>query len=225
MHPTYKASKHQKFNQVIQALDPELARVLSKDVIKKARKFYWKKARYGITSLELYALASIFAAVKTSECLPISLTKFSMYYNPGSDKNDSTLKTSNTRMVAIGKVYRKIVERENLKVNVCTVQPTIFVDSGCKALKLSNRVRGFARRVNEAVMKKRLHIGKNPSVVAGGIVYLTCLEHNIKKCQRDIGEVFRITEVSVRNSYKRIMRDPEIASTFENRGNWGLDNA
>lgn len=184
-------------DQVIASFEPteRFKEVFSADLIEKAKEIFGK-AELGIHSHEEWALASIFAAIKTSTCMPISLMNLCGNWPP--------------RFYTISKCYRKIVLNQDLQARPCTINPTIFVNGGCKTLKIPKRVRGFACRLTEVLIKKRMHNGRKPSVVAAAIIYVTCLEHEVKVTQRDLSEVFLVSQIAIRNFFKRIMRDLDL---------------
>jgi len=48
--------------------------------------------------------------------------------------------------------------------------------------------------------------GKDPAGIAAAAVYIACLLNNEKKTQKEIAIVAGVTEVTVRNRYKEIVK-------------------
>lgn len=81
-----------------------------------------------------------------------------------------------------------------------------YIHEGCMGLGLS---KGTEVRAG-ALMKKLTTtrgLSGNPRAIAGGLIYLAAGAEKERRTQRDVGDVMNVTEVTVRNSYRRIFYD------------------
>ncbi len=56
-----------------------------------------------------------------------------------------------------------------------------------------------------------MHSGKGPNGIAAAALYISSLMENDRKSQKDIAEVAGITEVTLRNRYKELSENLNLA--------------
>lgn len=75
-------------------------------------------------------------------------------------------------------------------------------------VKIANKVELDERTKREAIQimkdltKTEKHEGKDPMGIAATIVYLSCLQSNVKLTQRTVAEVAGVTDMTIRNRLK-----------------------
>ncbi len=104
----------------------------------------------------------------------------------------------------VSRSYRLIVRDLNLKIPVR--RPEDFVYTIINALGLPEKVADEAINIIREARKRGLTAGKDPNGMAGAAVYLAALRHGIRKTQKEIANVAGVTEVTIRNRYKEIMK-------------------
>ena len=56
----------------------------------------------------------------------------------------------------------------------------------------------------------KLTFGKDPSGMAGAALYIACLECGERVTQKKIAEAAGVTEVTIRNRYKSLVKDMNL---------------
>ena len=59
--------------------------------------------------------------------------------------------------------------------------------------------------------EKFVTIGKDPGGIAGAALYIAGIIENDRRTQREIANVSRVTEVTIRNRYKELVRVLDIS--------------
>jgi len=96
----------------------------------------------------------------------------------------------------------------NLKSNV--KNPSQYLTSLCDGLKLSNKNKIIAEKILEKTEKMRLHNGKNPIGLVTAAVYVSSIITNDPTTQRELSQTSGITQTTIRNRYKEIMKHVDI---------------
>ena len=104
----------------------------------------------------------------------------------------------------LGRSYRLIVRRLGLQMPV--TQPEDFVSRYTTALHLSQRTQARALQILMAARTKGITSGKDPTCIAAASIYIASILEGERRTQREIGEVAGVTEVTVRNRYKELVR-------------------
>jgi transcription initiation factor TFIIB len=104
----------------------------------------------------------------------------------------------------LGRSYRLIVRRLGLQMPV--TQPEDFVSRYTNALKLSQRTHARALDILMKARNKGITSGKDPTCIAAAAIYIASILEGERRTQREIGEVAGVTEVTVRNRYKELVR-------------------
>lgn len=105
------------------------------------------------------------------------------------------------RRSALGKMYRRICSEQEAHPYVCQVRPTIYVRTFGQQLELSQKTVDKAVELAKETVKHRLHF-KSPLTLAAGILFLACNLTDERRTQKEIAEVCRISEPSLRKSFR-----------------------
>jgi Transcription initiation factor TFIIIB, Brf1 subunit/Transcription initiation factor TFIIB len=109
----------------------------------------------------------------------------------------------------IGRTYR-LIARE-LSLNFMPTSPTAYVSRFCSALNLSEAVETKALEIIQHAKEKELTSGMHPSGVAAAVIYIASIIGGESRTQHEIGEIAGVTEVTIRNRYKKIAKEIGLA--------------
>ena len=84
--------------------------------------------------------------------------------------------------------------------------PLTYVSKIAEKTGISGKTQGAAIQILREARRKRVAAGKDPLGLAAAALYIACLQHNEKKTQKNIAEAAGVTEVTVRNRYKVLMK-------------------
>ncbi len=138
-------------------------------------------------SIEGVAAAALYAACR--ECkVPRTL--------------DEIADVSRVSKKEIGRSYR-FIARE-LLIHLRPTSPTDYIPRFGSELGLSGEVQSKAVELLKEATKKGLTSGRGPTGVAAAAIYIASVLHGERRTQRDVADVARVTEVTVRNRYKEL---------------------
>ncbi|MFX1562887.1 MAG: transcription initiation factor IIB [Promethearchaeota archaeon] len=140
-------------------------------------------------SIEAIVAACIYAACRRTS-FPRTLTDVGRYTRVGRKE--------------LGRSYRLIVRRLSLQMPV--TQPEDFVSRFANALHLTQRAQARTLEILMAARSKGITSGKDPTCLAAAAIYIASILEGERRTQREIGEIARVTEVTVRNRYKELVR-------------------
>ncbi|MFW9812354.1 MAG: transcription initiation factor IIB [Candidatus Thorarchaeota archaeon] len=109
----------------------------------------------------------------------------------------------------IGQAVRLIVTRVNIKVPLPSAKnliPRLSSD-----LLLEGRTVKKATEIVKRAEERFITIGKDPGGIAGAAIYIAGILEEDRRTQREIARISRVTEVTIRNRYKELVRSLEIA--------------
>ncbi|RLF90200.1 transcription initiation factor IIB [Thermococci archaeon] len=116
---------------------------------------------------------------------------------------DEIAEASNVKKKDIGKSYRYIARELNLKLP--PPPPSDYIPRFSSKLGLSARTQSLALRLLKIASERGLISGRGPTGVAAAAIYIASAIGDEKKTQRDVAEVAKVTEVTVRNRYKELV--------------------
>ena len=102
----------------------------------------------------------------------------------------------------IGRSYR-FIARE-LLIHLRPTSPIDYVSRFASELELSGEVQTKAIELLNKAMKMGLTSGRGPTGVAAAAIYIASVLCGERRTQRDVADVARVTEVTVRNRYKEL---------------------
>ena len=170
---------------------------LPRDVRESASLIYRKALENRLVmgrTVECVVSASIYIACR--QCgIPRTLTEIADHSTAGRKE--------------IGRVNRLL--RRELKIKLTPTSPADYIPRFATELELSNRSQVKAIRIAEESKSEGLTNGKGPSGIAAAALYIASLMVNERKSQKDIAEVAGITEVTLRNRYKELSENLNLA--------------
>ncbi|GAB6148014.1 transcription initiation factor IIB [Stetteria hydrogenophila] len=165
-------------------------------VAEEAARIYREAAARGLTrgrSINAMAAAAVFAACRIHN-LPYTLEDIAKVV----DTREADPKRE------IGRNFRLLVRDLDLKIPV--IKPELYVSRIASALGLPEDVQAAAMRIIEIAKKYGLTAGKDPGGLAAAAVYMAAQKKGYKKTQKEVASVSGVTEVTVRNRYKELMK-------------------
>ncbi len=103
----------------------------------------------------------------------------------------------------IGRTYR-FLARE-LGIKLAPTSPVDYIPRFASDLKLSGKVQAQAIEILGKIVDQGLTSGRGPMGVAAAALYLVAVANQEERTQREVAEVARVTEVTVRNRYKEMV--------------------
>ncbi|MBU1203990.1 MAG: transcription initiation factor IIB [Nanoarchaeota archaeon] len=179
----------------------ELKRVTSylklpNSVEEEAARIYTMAVQRGLVrgrSMESVVAGALYAACRRYE-IPRTLDELSEA--SGIDKKE------------IGRTYR-FITRE-LGIRILPSNPVDFIPRFASALKLSAETQSKAVEILEKAQKAELTSGRGPSGIASASLYVAALINNEKRTQREVADIAGVTEVTIRNRYKELLKELDL---------------
>ena len=112
----------------------------------------------------------------------------------------------------LGRCYRLILQKTNLKIPVAG--PVDFISRFGAELKLSGATQQKAIKIIEEAKRLQITPGKDPTGLAAASIYISGLLKGDRRTQREIAEIAHVTEVTVRNRYKELIRRLNIQIAY-----------
>ncbi len=103
---------------------------------------------------------------------------------------------------SIGRTYRTLVREIGLKL--MPQSPRDYIARFCNRLGLDMEVLRKAKDILDKVEEEELATGVAPSGVAAATIYIAAMLCHKRCTQKEVAEVAGVTEVTIRNRYKRI---------------------
>ncbi|MFX1484723.1 MAG: TFIIB-type zinc ribbon-containing protein, partial [Promethearchaeota archaeon] len=171
---------------------------LKKGVKEHAAMLYRKlivKKRVRSRSIDALAAASIYAALRFRK-LPRSLKEIA--------------KHTHFDFKVIGKYYRLLVRK--LQVRMPIPEPKNYVPTLITKLSLPGEIQEKVLEVLQYAREhKGLTTGRDPRGLAAGAIYIASILTDNRVTQREIASAAGVTEVTVRNRYKELVRELQIS--------------
>jgi transcription initiation factor TFIIB len=106
----------------------------------------------------------------------------------------------------VARSYRLLLKELNIHMPV--TDPKQYFEK----LGLSGSTKGIASRILNAAKEMRITSGKDPTGLAAAAGYIAGVLSGDRKTQKDIAEVAGVTEVTVRNRYKKLVESLYITT-------------
>ena len=108
----------------------------------------------------------------------------------------------------IGRNYR-FVSKE-IKLKLLPTAPEDYISRFCSELKLGAEVQVKAMEILKLAAEKALIIGRGPTGNAAAAIYIASVLCGDRRTQREVADVAGVTEVTIRNRYKEIVKKLDI---------------
>ncbi|WP_407416449.1 transcription initiation factor IIB [Methanobrevibacter sp.] len=109
----------------------------------------------------------------------------------------------------IARIQRSLARE--LKIKLTPPSPSDYIPRFATELELSGKSQAKAIKIAEQSKNRGLANGKGPNGIAAAALYIASLMVNERKSQRDIAEVAGVTEVTLRNRYKELSENLNLA--------------
>ncbi len=169
---------------------------LPRPVRENAAAIYRKSSRKDLIrgrSIHGFAAATVYAGCRRCN-LPRSLDEVSEA--SGIDKKE------------IGRNYRFMSKKLSLKL--LPVRPQEYLNRFANALKLESDAIREARDLIDKTLENKKISGCSPASIAAAAIYVASLLCHDKKTQKEIAEAAGVTEVTIRNHYKKIVNNLQL---------------
>src|SRR3989338_6216438 len=113
----------------------------------------------------------------------------------------------------IGRTYR-FVTRE-LEISIRPSNPADYIPRFASDLKLSPETQSKAVEILEQARDIELTSGRGPTGIAAAALYVASLIHGEKRTQREVADVAGVTEVTIRNRYKELIKKLKLGKHVE----------
>jgi len=117
---------------------------------------------------------------------------------------DEIVTETNVDRKKVGFAVRLVVSRVNITVPLPSAKdliPRLSSD-----LMLEGRTVKKATEIINQAKEKYVTIGKSPGGIAGAALYIAGILEDDRRTQREIAQASRVTEVTIRNRYKELVR-------------------
>jgi transcription initiation factor TFIIB len=104
----------------------------------------------------------------------------------------------------VARCYRLLLQE--LDFHMPVADPLTYVSKIAEKNGISGKTQGAAIAILREARRKRAASGKDPMGLAAAALYIACLQHHEKKTQKNIAEAAGVTEVTVRNRYKVLIK-------------------
>jgi transcription initiation factor TFIIB len=112
------------------------------------------------------------------------------------------LSTENKK--TIRRCYKIILQ--NLKIKVPNLKAKELLAKMTSSLNISKDIENRASEIIQIAKKNCNLTGKDPKGIAAAAIYLAALEMNNRRSQSEVSKVAEITEVTLRNRYKELLK-------------------
>ena len=176
---------------------------LPASVEEEAARVYTLAVQRGLVrgrSMESVVAGALYAACRRHE-VPRTLDELSEA--SGIDKKE------------IGRTYR-FITRE-LGIRILPSNPVDYIPRFASALKLNAETQSKAVEILEEAQKAELTSGRGPTGIAAASLYVAALINNEKRTQREVADIAGVTEVTIRNRYKELLRELKLKGEIKKK--------
>ncbi len=176
---------------------------LPKSVEEEAARIYTMAVQRGLVrgrSMESVVAGSLYASCRRHE-VPRTLDELSEA--SGIDKKE------------VGRTYR-FITRE-LGIRILPSNPVDYLPRFVSALKLSAETQSKAVDILNKARDAELTSGRGPTGIAAASLYVAALMNNEKRTQREVADVAGVTEVTIRNRYKELLKELNLKDKIKKK--------
>jgi len=169
---------------------------LPKSVKEAAAVIYRKAAERSLIrgrSIETVMTASLYASCRQCN-LPRSLNEIADISQIGKKE--------------IGRTYRFLVRK--LSINMSPTKPQNYISRLCNELSLTGNTQMKATEILDRATEGELTSGRGPLGVAAASTYIASVLCSERRTQKEIAQAAGVTEVTIRNRYKELIRELDI---------------
>lgn len=126
---------------------------------------------------------------------------------------DELSEASSIEKKEIGRTYR-FITRE-LGITILPSNPADYIARFASALNLSAETQSKSVEIIEKAQKIELTSGRGPTGIAAAGLYVAALINGEKRTQREVADVAGVTEVTIRNRYKELLDELDLAKEIK----------
>jgi len=104
----------------------------------------------------------------------------------------------------VGRGYRFLIEE--LGCSIPPVKPAHYLMKFLKQITISEKNKEITDKILEVANELKLTSGRGPMGIVAAAIYIASLLTGERKTQREIAEIARITEATIRNRYKELVK-------------------
>jgi transcription initiation factor TFIIB len=190
MHSSTERNLSQAMNELTRLTDKLH---IPRDVAEHSALIYRKVLDQGLIrgrSIKSIAAASIYTACRLTRT-PRSLKEI--------------VEASTRSRKEISRCYRLLQRELNLTMPVD--DPAKYISKIASHVRLSQKTQNMAVKLLEEAKKIHADVGKSPAGIAAAALYIASIMNNEKNTQKDLASAAEVTEVTVRNRYKGLLKD------------------
>ncbi len=195
-------SKERNLNYSLAELERQVSYLmLPKAIHEEVARLYEKAVKKGVVrgrSIESIITALIYAVAR-GYGVPRTISELSAA--SGIEKRE------------IGRAYRYISRQLDLKILPATSKQ--YIPRFVSLLGLDGKVEAKAKEIVETTKNSKIISGKGPTGVAAAAIYIAAVLESKKQTQRDIADIVGVTEVTIRNRYKDLVKSLGIEEQLE----------
>lgn len=109
----------------------------------------------------------------------------------------------------VARCYRLLLREIDIRIPIA--DPLTYISKIGEMTGISGQSQGLAIKILKEAKRQRAAAGKDPMGLAAAALYIACIYKNEKKTQKDIAEAAGVTEVTVRNRYKILKGQIDVA--------------
>ncbi len=165
---------------------------LPPETVQDAAMLYRAAARAGLVkgrSMDAMVAAVLYASCRRTE-IPRTLEEVASLFN--------------LKEKEVGRNFRFLFRK--LGIQIPPPKPENFVYTICANLGLSERIATQAVRILKLSREKGAIMGREPVGVAAAAIYMASQQFGEHRTQRELAQAAGVTEVTVRNRYKELMK-------------------
>ena len=121
---------------------------------------------------------------------------------------DEIAKHSRISKKELGRCYRLMITELNLKIPLAN--PSDYITRFASDLQLTGATARHAIDLVTQAKQKGLTAGKDPTGLAAAAIYIAGIVEGERRTQREIADVATVTEVTVRNRYKELVKKLDL---------------
>ena len=117
---------------------------------------------------------------------------------------DEIAQASNMNKKEVGRSYRFLIKE--LDYSIPPLKSNQFITKFSNQLTMQGKAEEIAHRILNKARELRLTAGRSPTGIAAAATYVASQLTGERKNQREIAEIAQVTEVTIRNRYKELMK-------------------
>lgn len=114
----------------------------------------------------------------------------------------------------VARSYRLIIRTFKMKMPIH--DPLDYISKIAEKASISGEDQGLAVKILREAKRKHITMGKDPYGVAAAVLYIACQLKGKKVTQKEIADAADVTEVTVRNRKKDLMKKLDVDSLVNN---------